>query len=149
MQTCLHAHALHTRQGPALDRRQVYWNEFTSVEVLKSFFEGRDAAYWRSLAPAAVDNYYCRLLLGEAAFHEPVGALGATHLAAARLMLLQYDLVLVLEAQVQVQGQRQGGGCCAQHTRTLMHTRVRAHTHAHSDTSPTGSMQVSKQNSSA
>ncbi|PNH01177.1 hypothetical protein TSOC_012950 [Tetrabaena socialis] len=62
------------------------------------FFRGRDADYWRSFAPAAVDNYYARLLLGEAAFYAPTGSLNATHLAAAQLVMLQYDVVLLLEA---------------------------------------------------
>ncbi|KAG2426151.1 hypothetical protein HXX76_013132 [Chlamydomonas incerta] len=64
----------------------------------EDFFRGRDAAWWRRFAPAAVDNYNMRLLLGEGVYYAPIGSLGAAHLAAARLVLLAYDVVLLLEA---------------------------------------------------
>ncbi|KXZ47683.1 hypothetical protein GPECTOR_33g565 [Gonium pectorale] len=68
---------------------KVYRTEYG--RSFEPFFRGRDADYWRRFAPAAVDNYYSRLLLGEAAFYAPTDTLDATHLAAARLVLLQYD----------------------------------------------------------
>ncbi|KAG2435973.1 hypothetical protein HYH02_011686 [Chlamydomonas schloesseri] len=64
----------------------------------EEFFRGRDAAWWRRFAPAAVDNYNLRLLLGEGVYYAPIGSLSAAHLAAARLVLLGYDVVLMLEA---------------------------------------------------
>ncbi|GIL80088.1 hypothetical protein Vretimale_12920 [Volvox reticuliferus] len=64
----------------------------------EAFFRARDADYWRAFAPAAVDNYYIRLLLGEAVFYMPSGTVNTTHLAAAKLVLLQYDVVMLLEA---------------------------------------------------
>ncbi len=69
-------------------------------EMMQRFFANRDAPHWRRLAPAAVDNYYIRLLLGEGTFYLPHGSTNATHLAAAQLVLLQYDVVLLLEAKV-------------------------------------------------
>ncbi|GIL54624.1 hypothetical protein Vafri_10360 [Volvox africanus] len=64
----------------------------------EAFFRARDAEYWRAFAPAAVDNYYIRLLLGEGVFYLPSGTVNTTHLKAAKLVLLQYDVVLLLEA---------------------------------------------------
>ncbi|EFJ41612.1 hypothetical protein VOLCADRAFT_98343 [Volvox carteri f. nagariensis] len=64
----------------------------------EAFFRARDADYWRTFAPAAVDNYYIRLLLGEEVFYLPSGTINATHLEAAELVLLQYDIVVLLEA---------------------------------------------------
>ncbi|GFR49719.1 hypothetical protein Agub_g11875, partial [Astrephomene gubernaculifera] len=66
---------------------KVYRTEYG--KSYEPFFRGRDADYWRRFAPAAVDNYYIRLLLGEAVFYAPTGSINTTHLEAARLMLLQ------------------------------------------------------------
>ena len=78
---------------------QVYRGDY-NTDLMQRFFGGRDAPYWRRLAPAAVDNYYIRLLLGEGTFYLPHGSVNATHLAAARLILLQYDVVVLLEVKV-------------------------------------------------
>eukprot|EP00198_Chlamydomonas_reinhardtii_P012983 XP_001702320.1 predicted protein [Chlamydomonas reinhardtii] len=75
---------------------KVYRTEYGKLH--EDFFRGRDAAWWRRFAPAAVDNYNMRLLLGEGAYYAPIGSLTAAHLAAARLVLLAYDVVLMLEA---------------------------------------------------
>lgn len=74
---------------------QVYRTEYGRNH--EPFFRGRDADYWRAFAPAAVDNYYTRLLLGEGTYYLPPGAITHEHMAAARLMLLQYDVLLILE----------------------------------------------------
>ena len=44
-----------------------------------------------------VDNYFIRSLLGEVAFHAPVGGLTRDMLALAEQVLAQFDLVMVLE----------------------------------------------------
>ncbi len=46
-----------------------------------------------------VDNYLVRSLLGEAAFHAPVGAIGARPhlLRLAQQQLAQFDLIMLLE----------------------------------------------------
>lgn len=57
-----------------------------------------DASAWRRLAPAAVDNYAIRSLLGPSVFHLPVGALNAKHAESAQSLLLeQFDTLLILE----------------------------------------------------
>ena len=50
---------------------QVYRTEYGKLH--EDFFRGRDAAWWRRFAPAAVDNYNMRLLLGEGAYYAPIG----------------------------------------------------------------------------
>ncbi|EFJ51529.1 hypothetical protein VOLCADRAFT_103443 [Volvox carteri f. nagariensis] len=51
----------------------------------------------QSLGPAIVDNYFVRSLLGEAAFHVPVGAVTPDMLRLAKHVLAQFDMVVVLE----------------------------------------------------
>ncbi|KXZ46138.1 hypothetical protein GPECTOR_46g207 [Gonium pectorale] len=63
-------------------------------------YANASADFWQAVAPAIADNYYARTLLGEATWHERVGGLNATHADAARLVLLQYDMVVPLEADV-------------------------------------------------
>ena len=59
---------------------------------------GRNASFWRRLAPAAVDNLYVRSLLGQDVFALPTGALTPAHAARARGVLLHdFDVLLVLE----------------------------------------------------
>ncbi|GIL74315.1 hypothetical protein Vretimale_2007 [Volvox reticuliferus] len=64
----------------------------------KQRFCNATADLWRALAPAVVDNYIVRSFLGESGFHTPTGLINDTHLEAARDQLLQFDLVLNLEA---------------------------------------------------
>jgi hypothetical protein len=47
--------------------------------------------------PAATQNYYIRSLLGEAVYYLPPASLNVSHLAAARLALLQFDVLMLLE----------------------------------------------------
>ena len=44
-----------------------------------------------------VDNYFIRSLLGEKAFHVPVGAVSKQMLELAEHVLAQFDLIMVLE----------------------------------------------------
>ncbi|MEW5319512.1 MAG: hypothetical protein WDW38_010657 [Sanguina aurantia] len=68
----------------------------------KAYLEGRDAAFWAQMAPAPLDNYMTRSMLGDVAFNLPVGALQETHMQAARLVLQQYDVLLQLSALPEV-----------------------------------------------
>lgn len=52
---------------------------------------------WFAIAPATVDNFYTRSLLGEQAFRAPALSLTATDTHAAKQTLLQIDVLLVLE----------------------------------------------------
>jgi hypothetical protein len=71
-------------------------NHFRSL--LRTWEPPPDLAFWRRLAPAVLDNYYVRTLLGRHFMCEPFGAIGAAHAAAAASKLLSFDLVLDLAA---------------------------------------------------
>ncbi|KAG2442395.1 hypothetical protein HXX76_002481 [Chlamydomonas incerta] len=66
-------------------------------EQAAAFFPSRGAAHWGELLPAATNNYYIRSLLGEQVYYLSAAELNGTHLAAARLALLQFDVLLLLE----------------------------------------------------
>lgn len=51
-----------------------------------------------SFAPAIADNYYTRVLGGEHTFYLPRGAVPRSAQGTAKLLVLQYDAVLQLEA---------------------------------------------------
>ncbi|GIL74485.1 hypothetical protein Vretifemale_4489 [Volvox reticuliferus] len=53
---------------------------------------------WERLAPTAIDNYNVRSFIGERGFHMPVGGIGPEDVEIARRLLLQFDLVLDLDA---------------------------------------------------
>ncbi|PNH11642.1 hypothetical protein TSOC_001506 [Tetrabaena socialis] len=72
-----------------------------SADFFKTYANA-NATFWHGVAPAITDNYYARTLLGEAAWHEPVGGINASHLAAAQLVLTQFDIVVPLEAPAAV-----------------------------------------------
>ncbi|GLC61127.1 hypothetical protein PLESTB_001721000 [Pleodorina starrii] len=62
-------------------------------------YANANASFWERVAPGIINNYYIRALLGEAVWHEPLGSLNATHhLRAARLVLMQYDIVVPTES---------------------------------------------------
>ncbi|KAG2432496.1 hypothetical protein HXX76_008841 [Chlamydomonas incerta] len=63
----------------------------------RAFCSGRPGV-WEAVAPAVADNYNVRSFIGEAAFHSPVGAIGQPHLDLAKSLLVQFDLVLDLDA---------------------------------------------------
>lgn len=44
---------------------------------------------WRAVAPAVVDNYMTRVVLGEGAYTSPLGSLGRPHLHAAFVVMAQ------------------------------------------------------------
>ncbi|MEW5314254.1 MAG: hypothetical protein WDW38_005765 [Sanguina aurantia] len=63
-----------------------------------AYIQGRDSAWWRQMAPAPLDNYMTRSMLGDAVFNLPTGYLQDKHMQAARLVLQQYDVLLLLSA---------------------------------------------------
>ncbi|GLI69324.1 hypothetical protein VaNZ11_013907 [Volvox africanus] len=63
-----------------------------------STFCNASAALWEALGPPITDNYIVRSFLGVEGFHTPLGHISAEHVAAARDQLLQFDLVLDLDA---------------------------------------------------
>ncbi|GIL78222.1 hypothetical protein Vretifemale_7626, partial [Volvox reticuliferus] len=76
--------------------------EGTGADFFKTYANA-NASFWSSVAPAITDNYFARTLLGEATWHAPVGSLTVEdHLPAARLVLMQFDIVVPLEAQTAV-----------------------------------------------
>ncbi|GIL86836.1 hypothetical protein Vretimale_15605 [Volvox reticuliferus] len=66
-------------------------------EQAAEFFPTHGSAHWRALLPAATDNYYIRSLLGESVYFLPSENLNLTHLTAARLAIMQFDVLLLLE----------------------------------------------------
>ncbi|GIL57958.1 hypothetical protein Vafri_13164, partial [Volvox africanus] len=72
--------------------------EGTGADFFKTYANA-NASFWSNVAPAVTDNYFARTLLGEATWHLPVGTLSVKdHLPAARLVLMQFDIVVPLEA---------------------------------------------------
>ncbi|GLI63307.1 hypothetical protein VaNZ11_006214 [Volvox africanus] len=70
----------------------------TGADFFKTYANA-NATFWSNVAPAVTDNYFARTLLGEATWHAPVGDVSVEkHLSAARLVLMQFDIVVPLEA---------------------------------------------------
>ncbi|KAG2454059.1 hypothetical protein HYH02_001100 [Chlamydomonas schloesseri] len=63
----------------------------------RAFCSGRPGV-WEAVTPAVADNYNVRSFVGESAFHSPVGGIGQAHVALAKSLLVQFDLVLDLDA---------------------------------------------------
>lgn len=61
------------------------------------YFNPHSRRDWEKLAPAPVNNYYVRSLLGEQTYSQDLGSLNQVHLDAARLVVLQLDMVITLE----------------------------------------------------
>ncbi|GIL48514.1 hypothetical protein Vafri_5021 [Volvox africanus] len=57
-----------------------------------------DVNVWERMAPTVIDNYNVRSFIGESGFHMPVGDIGREDVEVARRLLLQFDLVLDLDA---------------------------------------------------
>jgi len=85
------------------------------------------AADWEALLPAASHNYYVRSLLGEAVFHMGGDVLGETHLRMAKMMALQFDVVLALEQpSITAQNMRTGLGWLDIPPDGMLHARPHA-----------------------
>lgn len=48
------------------------------------YFQLHNQKHWVELAPSSINNYITRVLLGEAAFLQPLGSLGEEHLQVSR-----------------------------------------------------------------
>lgn len=66
-------------------------------EQFYEYFNPHNAEQWHVLAPAVVNNYYTRSLLGENTYLEPFGYINSTHLQAARQVTAQFDVIMILE----------------------------------------------------
>ncbi|KAG2449436.1 hypothetical protein HYH02_005583 [Chlamydomonas schloesseri] len=75
---------------------------YNDTQLFNMMYANRTAAFWQHLGPAVVDNYFIRSLLGEVAFHAPVGSISRDMLALAQQVLAQFDLVMVLEQDVDI-----------------------------------------------
>ncbi|PNG99944.1 Histone H4 [Tetrabaena socialis] len=64
----------------------------------RQLFCNATAEHWQRWATPVADNYNTRSFLGERAFHTPLGEVGEEHLALARALILQFDLVHNLDA---------------------------------------------------
>ncbi|GLC46433.1 hypothetical protein PLESTM_001873100 [Pleodorina starrii] len=89
----LHFKTFMDKQARAANRTTAFYRTYANA----------NASFWQRIAPAMTNNYYIRDLLGENVWHDPVGSLTATHhLPAARLVLMQYDIVVPMEAPKEV-----------------------------------------------
>ncbi|KAG2433279.1 hypothetical protein HXX76_008346 [Chlamydomonas incerta] len=75
---------------------------YNDTQLFNMMYGNRTADFWQHLGPAVVDNYFIRSLLGEVAFHAPVGGISRDMLALAEQVLAQFDLVMVLEQDVEI-----------------------------------------------
>ncbi|EFJ46188.1 hypothetical protein VOLCADRAFT_121076 [Volvox carteri f. nagariensis] len=107
------------RLESALRFLQVYIRRYWQVDDreygltrFRQVFCNASADLWRSLAPPVADNYMTRSFLDEEGFHTNPGQLSVRHLSAARQQLVQFDLVLDLDAGMAANDQfvRQGLG---------------------------------------
>ncbi|KAG2445072.1 hypothetical protein HYH02_008939 [Chlamydomonas schloesseri] len=62
------------------------------------YFDRDSPEQWRALAVPVMDNYVVRSLLGGKVFNLPGGAINASHLLAAKLVTLQFEVLLSLSA---------------------------------------------------
>ncbi|GLC75884.1 hypothetical protein PLESTF_001700300 [Pleodorina starrii] len=65
-------------------------------ESLWTAFDPNSPAQWRSLAVPVFDNYVVRSLLGGQAYNMPYGDVNATHLLAAKVVTMQFEVLLSL-----------------------------------------------------
>ncbi|GLI60229.1 hypothetical protein VaNZ11_002317 [Volvox africanus] len=69
-----------------------------SVETFSKHFCNRSAADWEVYSPPVADNYNIRTLVGERAFHSRLYEIGEAHETVAKQLLMQFDLLLDLNA---------------------------------------------------
>ncbi|GLI63320.1 hypothetical protein VaNZ11_006236 [Volvox africanus] len=65
-------------------------------ESLWQAFNPNSAVQWRALAVPVFDNYVVRSLLGGKMYNMPHGTINATHLLAAKVVTLQFEVLLSL-----------------------------------------------------
>lgn len=76
---------------------QMKW-DYRDNDLFHRTFTGTDAAFWEQWGPVLVDNYMLRGMLGETVYHGAAGSIGPRHVTHGSFLLLQYDLVVDLEA---------------------------------------------------
>ncbi|KAG2489058.1 hypothetical protein HYH03_012494 [Edaphochlamys debaryana] len=76
---------------------QMKW-DYRNDTLFHNTYWGTDAAFWESFGPVLVDNYMLRGMLGEKAYHAPIGSFGPREMEQGRALLQQYDLIVDLEA---------------------------------------------------
>lgn len=86
-----------------LDVYEVYLNKFSSL--LRTFMLPGKLPFWQRLAPAVLDNYYTRTLLGRHFMCLPFGSIKAQHAQHAAAKLLGFDIILDLDQSQQQQDQ--------------------------------------------
>ncbi|EFJ40544.1 hypothetical protein VOLCADRAFT_99677 [Volvox carteri f. nagariensis] len=96
-----HLNVLQLRHPHLRLRSHLMWvwalYDHTFREQAPAFFPTHGLPHWRSLLPAATDNYYVRSLLGESVYFLPGDNLTQAHLSAARLAMTMFDVLLLLE----------------------------------------------------
>ncbi|GFR50743.1 hypothetical protein Agub_g13009, partial [Astrephomene gubernaculifera] len=75
---------------------------YNDTELFNMMYKDRTSSFWQELGPAIVDNYFTRSLLGEKAYHTPLGGVTQEMLSMAQQMLAQFDLIMVLEQEMDV-----------------------------------------------
>ncbi|GFR44524.1 hypothetical protein Agub_g5793, partial [Astrephomene gubernaculifera] len=63
------------------------------------YFDPASPQQWARLAPPVFDNYVVRSLLGGQAYNMPYGTVNATHLLAAKIVTMQFEVLLSLTPQ--------------------------------------------------
>ncbi|GFR40507.1 hypothetical protein Agub_g1076, partial [Astrephomene gubernaculifera] len=96
-----HLNVLQLRHPQTRLRSHLMWvwalYDHTFKEQASAFFPTRGSEHWQALMPAVLHNYYIRSLLGEAVYYLPAENLTQAHLAAARLAMTQFDVVVLLQ----------------------------------------------------
>ncbi|PNH11571.1 hypothetical protein TSOC_001650 [Tetrabaena socialis] len=80
---------------PKFLRRQ---GQEAGAAAFAAAFCNSSRSFWEALAPPVTDNYVVRSFLGEAGFHSPLGSIGPEAVGVGRGLLLQFDMVLDLDA---------------------------------------------------
>ncbi|GLI62251.1 hypothetical protein VaNZ11_004856 [Volvox africanus] len=96
---------------------------YNDTILFNRMYANRSSEFWQALGPAIVDNYFIRSLLGEKAFHVPVGTVSREMLSLAEHVLVQFDLVLVLEQDTEVKNLITSYGVGWNHTLEEVHDK--------------------------
>ncbi|GIL90323.1 hypothetical protein Vretimale_18189 [Volvox reticuliferus] len=96
---------------------------YNDTLLFNRMYANRSSEFWQALGPAIVDNYFIRSLLGEKAFHVPVGTVGREMLSLAEHVLAQFDLVLVLEQDMAIKNLITSYGVGWNHTLEEVHDK--------------------------
>ncbi|KAG2497008.1 hypothetical protein HYH03_005012 [Edaphochlamys debaryana] len=109
---------------------------YNDTHTFNLMYSNRTSDFWKALGPAVVDNYFIRSLLGERAFHAPVGGVTPAMLGLAQQVLAQFDTLVVLEQDVATRNLILYYGLGWRHTMEEVHDKDSAQREALFDTSP-------------